>query len=144
MLVFIYRKETALQRQILGTCIHGIQLEKRAFQMEGSDARMNTIHTKEMRSQKNCLTQSLFILVLNFQGHFSGTPTQTFRIVAIKYCPQKGKKKKKKKQKTKPTGTSLSVQWLRLCLPMQRMWVQSLLQEDSTCHGATKPMRHNS
>ena len=96
MLVFIYRQETALQRQILGTCIHGIQLEKRAFQMEGSDARMNTIHTKEMRSQKNCLTQSLFILVLNFQGHFSGTPTQTFRIVAIKYCPQKGKKKKKK------------------------------------------------
>jgi len=35
------------------------------------------------------------------------------------------------------------VQWLRICLPMQGTWVQSLLQEDSTCLRATKPMRHN-
>ena len=140
MLVFIYRQETALQRQILGTCIYGIQLEKRAFQREGSDARMNTTHTKEMRSQKNCLTQSLLILVLNFQGYFSGTPTQTFRIVAIKYCPQKGKKQ----NKTNRDFSFGPMVKLRLCLPMQGTWVQSLLQEDSTCHGATKPMRHNS
>ena len=35
------------------------------------------------------------------------------------------------------------VQWLRICLPMQGTWVQSLVQEDSTCLGATKPTRHN-
>ena len=29
------------------------------------------------------------------------------------------------------------------CLPMQGAWVQSLVQEDSTCHEATKPMHHN-
>ena len=45
-------------KEMNGGIVHlkWIQLEKRAFQMEGSDARMNTIHTKEMRSQKNCLT----------------------------------------------------------------------------------------
>ena len=31
----------------------------------------------------------------------------------------------------------------RICLPMQGTWVWSLVQEDSTCHGATKPMSHN-
>ena len=30
-------------------------------------------------------------------------------------------------------GTSLVVQWLRTCLPMQGTWVPSLIQEDSTC-----------
>ena len=40
-------------------------------------------------------------------------------------------------------GASLLVQWLRICLPMQRTWVQALVQEDPTCHGATKPVRHN-
>ena len=45
-------------------------------------------------------------------------------------------KKKKKK-------TSLVVQWLRIRLPVQGTWVQSLVQEDSTCCGATKPMCHN-
>ena len=34
-------------------------------------------------------------------------------------------------------------QWLRICLPMQGTWVQSLVQEDSTCLRATKPTRHN-
>ena len=37
-------------------------------------------------------------------------------------------------------GTSLVVQWLRIHLPMQGTWVRSLVQEDSTCHGATKPV----
>ena len=39
--------------------------------------------------------------------------------------------------------TSLVVQWLRICLPMQKTQVQSLPQEDSTCCGATKPVCHN-
>ena len=38
---------------------------------------------------------------------------------------------------------SLLVQWLRICLPMQGTRVQALVQEDSTCHRATKPVRHN-
>ena len=35
--------------------------------------------------------------------------------------------------------TSLEVQWLRVCLPVQGTWIQSLVQEDPTCHRATKP-----
>ena len=41
-------------------------------------------------------------------------------------------------------GTSLVVQGLRIRLPMQGTWVRALVQEDSTCCGATKLMRHNS
>ena len=40
-------------------------------------------------------------------------------------------------------GTSLVVQWLRICLPMQGTRVRALVQEDPTCRGATKPMHHN-
>ena len=40
-------------------------------------------------------------------------------------------------------GTSLVAQWLRIHLPMQGTRVRSLVREDPTCHGATKPMRHN-
>ena len=39
--------------------------------------------------------------------------------------------------------TSLVVQWLRIFLPMQGTGVQSLVREDPTCCGATKPVRHN-
>ena len=38
-------------------------------------------------------------------------------------------------------GTSLVAQWQRVHLPMQGTRVQ--VQEDPTCRGATKPMRHN-
>ena len=37
-------------------------------------------------------------------------------------------------------GTSLVVQRLGVCLPMQGTWVLSLVQEDPTCCGATKPI----
>ena len=40
-------------------------------------------------------------------------------------------------------GTSLVAQWLRIHLPMQGTWVRSLVREDPTCRGATKPVRHN-
>ena len=39
--------------------------------------------------------------------------------------------------------TSLVVQWLRICLPLQRTRVPSVAQEDPTCRGATKPMCHS-
>ena len=38
--------------------------------------------------------------------------------------------------------TSLVVQWLRTCWPVQGTQVQSLVWEDSTCHKATKPTHH--
>ena len=41
-------------------------------------------------------------------------------------------------------GTSLVVQWIGICLPMQGTWVRSLVWENSTCLGATKQVRHNS
>ena len=43
-----------------------------------------------------------------------------------------------KKKKKRIFRTSLVVQWLRICLPIQERRVLSLFQEDSTCHGATK------
>ena len=35
--------------------------------------------------------------------------------------------------------TSLIVQWLRICRPMQGTQVQSLVREDATCRGPSKP-----
>ena len=40
-------------------------------------------------------------------------------------------------------GASLVVQWLRIHLLMQETQVQSLVWEDPTCGGATKPVLHN-
>ena len=40
-------------------------------------------------------------------------------------------------------GTPLVAQWLRIHLPMQGTWVRSLVWEEPTCHGATKPVHHN-
>ena len=39
--------------------------------------------------------------------------------------------------------TSLMAQWLRIHLPMQGTQVQALIQEDPTCRGETKLVRHN-
>ena len=39
--------------------------------------------------------------------------------------------------------TSLVVQWLRICLPTQKTWVSSLVQEDPTRCGAAETMCHN-
>ena len=38
---------------------------------------------------------------------------------------------------------SLVIQWLRIYLPMQGVWVLSLVCEDPTCCRATKPMYRN-
>ena len=53
----------------------------------------------------------------------------------------KGKGSFLKEEKT--LGTSLGVQWLRIRLPKQGTRVRALVQEDPTCHGATKPVCHN-
>ncbi|XP_059783316.1 formiminotransferase N-terminal subdomain-containing protein isoform X5 [Balaenoptera ricei] len=39
--------------------------------------------------------------------------------------------------------TSLVAQRLRICLPTKGTWVRALVRGDPTCHGATKPVRHN-
>ena len=39
-------------------------------------------------------------------------------------------------------GASLVAQRYRIHLPMQETQVQSMIQEDLTCQGATKPLRH--
>ena len=39
--------------------------------------------------------------------------------------------------------TSLVVQWLRICLAVKGTPVQSLVQEDSTCRRATRPVLHH-
>ena len=43
----------------------------------------------------------------------------------------------------KKNRASLVAQWSRICLPMQGTRVRALVQEDPTCRGATKPVRHN-
>ena len=47
-------------------------------------------------------------------------------------------------------GTSLVAQWLRICLPMQGTWVQSLVgkiphatEQLSPCATTTEPASHN-
>ena len=45
--------------------------------------------------------------------------------------------------KTLLMGVFLVAQWFRSRLPMQGTRVRALVQEDPTCRGATKPMRHN-
>ena len=42
-----------------------------------------------------------------------------------------------------PARAFLVAQQLRICLPMQESWVQSMVWEDPICHGATKPLGHN-
>ena len=44
---------------------------------------------------------------------------------------------------TQEDKTSLVAQWSRIPLPMQGTQVQSLLQEDTSCQGAAKPVYHN-
>ena len=39
-------------------------------------------------------------------------------------------------------GTSLVAQWLRIHLLLQVTRVQSMVWEDPTCRGATKPVHH--
>ena len=39
--------------------------------------------------------------------------------------------------------TSLVAQWLRICLPMQGTRVRTLVREDLTHRGATRPVRQN-
>ena len=52
-------------------------------------------------------------------------------------------KKRKREDLEWIVRASLVAQWLRIRLPMQGTRVRALVQEDPTCRGATKPVRHN-
>ena len=45
--------------------------------------------------------------------------------------------------KRETEGISLLVQALKIRLPMQGIWVHSLVEEDPTCLTAAKPMSYN-
>ena len=45
-------------------------------------------------------------------------------------------KQLEKEQKSPEVGTSLVVQWLKICLPMQVTRVRALVWENPKCHGA--------
>ena len=62
------------------------------------------------------------------------TQISTFRNLFQRYMDQKYKS---------TYGTSLVVQGLRLCVSEQGIWVQTLIWEDSTCPGITKPVHCN-
>ena len=111
------------------------------------------------RWRKGCQLIHIQILASTFTHTLSGYPTETTDRLPG-HCQGTGdllgRNKRKdlwsrsskgsyfiKKFKIGVVGTSLVAQWLRIHLPMQRTRVRSLVQEDPTCHGATKPMRHN-
>ena len=72
----------------------------------------------------------LIMVWLKFFSNWLLLSTPNYQKIAIKI-------------KNLPWGTSLVAQWLRIHLPMQGTRVRSLIQEDPTCHGAAKPVRHN-
>ena len=43
----------------------------------------------------------------------------------------------------RPFWTSLVVQWIRICLPVQETQVQPLVREDPTGRGVAKPVHPN-
>ena len=49
----------------------------------------------------------------------------------------------KQRIKRNVPGTSLVVEWIRICLPRQETWVQSLVLEDPAWHGAARPTHRN-
>ena len=61
----------------------------------------------------------------------------------LKKNDQKEKWLDKKTFQKEIDRASLVAQWLRICLPMQGTRVRALVQEDPTCRGATKPVRHS-
>ena len=67
---------------------------------------------------------------------------ETFHTKKVKQSARKINRSFKKHLRNQ-TGTSLVVQWLGIRLPMKGTRAQALVQEDPTCCGATKPVRHN-
>ena len=92
------------------------------------------------------LYEIFFCIYMEMNGGYGSTALQTYlialnctlkmaKVVNFMSCVFYHSKKNLR--------TSLVVQWLRICLPMQGAWVRSLVQKDPTCCEATKPVHHN-
>ena len=86
-----------------------------------------TVWTWEKRWGDVCTSQGAPVIV-NKPEEAGREAWDTFSITALKI---------------NPSWTSLVGQWLRVWLPMQGTGVLSLVEEDSTCLGTTKPVCHN-
>ena len=71
-----------------------------------------------------------------YQLSYQGSPIINFSVCIKMFSVEKLDKKKWRR-------TSLVVQWWRIYLPMQGIWVKSLFRDDSMGWGATKPVHHN-
>ena len=72
-------------------------------------------------------------LEVNLQPSHSAQPFYFWKCTVRKESWGSAEKKK----------ASLVAQWLSIHLPMQGTLVRALVQEDPTCHGATRPVSHN-
>ena len=81
---------------------------------------------KKFLNSQNCKQGPVSLVALSYMPHPVGTLIQSIQL-----------------QQDNWRGTPLVAQWLRIRLPMQGTRVQSLVREDPTCWGATKPVRHN-
>ena len=71
-----------------------------------------------------------------YQPSYQGSPIINFSVYIKMFSVDKHDKKKWRR-------TSLVVQWWRIHLPVQGIWVKSLFRDDSMGWGATKPVYHN-
>ena len=106
-------------------------------------SRSKKVFKKKLRQKEREKGNSLAVQRLRLRACTAGSEGSIL-VGELRSCMlHSAAKKNKNKIFFKMEGSSLMVQWLRIHLPMQGTGVQSLVQEDPTCHGATKPVRHN-
>ena len=90
---------------------------------------------------KQCLYASVSLSKGLVSFHFIESTTFSYlekNSDSQKLKRERGERKRETMKERKKTV--LMMQWTRVCLPMQGTRVLSLVQEDPTCHRATKPM----
>ena len=104
---------------------------------------IRTWKTKGMRAQLYLKTWlSLQTNVLRFAASTSASSFQSPLSIALtsQFAVQTSRLPS---FKNKPGRSSLVAQWIRIHLPMQGTQLRSLVREDSTCCGTSKPVCHN-
>ena len=104
---------------------------------------IRTWKTKGMRAQLYLKTWlSLQTNVLRFAASTSASSFQSPLSIALtsQFAVQTSRLPS---FKNKPGRSSLVAQWIRIHLPMQGTQLRSLVWEDSTCCGTSKPVCHN-
>ena len=109
---------------------------RRGLKCRPESKRLPVSHRRHSQKEKSCCPVSpsftqvkAFPLVWSCSQRILGSMTEMFH---FSLPSNKGR-----------TWTSLVVLWLRVLLLMQKIRVQSLVQEDPTCHGKTKPVHHS-